>query len=94
MISWRVLDKRQGMVIIKVMSKKKKPRRQLTFSEQVRKVIVDCGMSRYELAKRAGIEESALSRYMSGERGLSTRTLDKLGKLLNLEVVMHSPKRS
>jgi len=50
-------------------------------------------MSRYEIAKQTGIEQSALSRFMSGERGLSTSTLDRLGELLDLEIVMHKPRR-
>ena len=44
-------------------------------------------MTRYEIAKRTGIQQSALSRFMAGERGLSTLTLDKLVELLDLEVV-------
>lgn len=56
-------------------------------SEQIRRIIKASGMTRYEIAKRAGIEQSALSRFMSGERGLSTATLDRLGELLDLEVV-------
>ena len=51
-------------------------------------------MTRYEIAKRTGIEQSALSRFMSGERGLSTATLDKLGGLLDLEVVVHGRRPS
>ena len=68
------------------MAKRKK---QLTFSDQLRQHIESCGLTRYEIAKQAEIEQSALSRFMSGERGLSTSTLDRLAKLLELEVVMH-----
>jgi transcriptional regulator with XRE-family HTH domain len=63
-------------------------------SEQVRRAIAGCGLTRYEIAKRTGIDQSALSRFMTGERGLSTTALDTLGELLDLEVVMHGPKRS
>lgn len=50
-------------------------------------------MSNYEIAKQAGIEQSALSRFMRGERGLTTATLDKLGELFDLEIVCRqSPK--
>ena len=72
----------------------KKTRKRLTFSEQIRKVIADSGITRYEIAKRTDIEQSALSRFMSGKRGLSTSTLDKLAELLDLEVVKRSGKRS
>lgn len=58
---------------------------------QLRRAIDECGLSRYEIAKRAGIEQSALSRFMTGERGLTTPALDRLGELLDLEIVMHRP---
>ncbi len=74
------------------MGKKRTRRRRV--SDQLRRLVDTSGMSRYEIAKRTGIDPSALSRFMSGERGLSTKALDKLGQLLDLEVVMHGPKRS
>jgi len=63
-------------------------------SDQIRRLIDSSGLSRYEIAKRSGIDQSAISRFMTGERGLSTTALDTLGKLLDLEVVMHGPRRS
>jgi hypothetical protein len=33
------------------------------------------------------VEQSALSRFMSGERGLSMKALDRLGQVLDLEIV-------
>ena len=70
----------------------KKSRKRTSLSEQIRRHIGRCGLTRYEIAKRTGIEQSALSRFMSGERGFATGSLDKLAKLLELEVVMHRPK--
>lgn len=61
-----------------------------TFSDSIRLAIDQSGMTRYEISKRTGVEQSALSRFMSGERGLSTSTLDKVAELLNLEVVQRS----
>jgi transcriptional regulator with XRE-family HTH domain len=66
--------------------RKKRPRRVL-LSDQLRLIIEDCGMTRYEIAKRTGIDQSTLTRFMSGERGLSTAALDTLGEFLDLEVV-------
>ena len=69
-------------------------KRRPTISEQLRKAITASGLSRCEIAKQSGIEQSALSRFMSGERGLSTSTLDKLADALGLEVVSRGPKKS
>lgn len=55
-------------------------------SEQIRRLIVDCGMSCYELAKLTGVSESTLSRFKSGQRALSMKALDKLGEVLDLEI--------
>ena len=60
-------------------------------SDQIRSLIESCGISRYEIAKRTGIDQSALTRFMSGERGLSTPALDVLGGVLKLEVIMRRP---
>lgn len=53
----------------------------------VRHAIEGSGLSRYEIAKASGVSEAALSRFMSGERGLTTGTLDRLADVLGLEVV-------
>lgn len=60
----------------------------------VRVAIENSGLTRYEIAKATGIEQSALSRFMSGERGLTTASLDRLAPLLGLEIVAKSRKRS
>lgn len=63
-------------------------------SDQIRELIDGCGMTRYQLAKLTGIDQSALARFMSGERGLSTTALDSLGEVLGLEVIRRPSKRS
>ena len=63
-------------------------------SDQVRRAIADCGLSRYRIFQLTGIDQASLTKFMSGERGLSTTALDTLGELLHLEVVMHGPTRS
>ena len=62
-------------------------------SDQLRSIIDDCGLSRYEIAKRTGIDAAALSRFMSGERGLSMKALDRLGECLGLTVNMRRKPR-
>lgn len=62
-------------------------------SDQVRAAIDGCGMTRYAIAKETGIAESTLCRFMSGERGLPTKTLDRLADFLELNIVMGKVKR-
>jgi hypothetical protein len=45
-------------------------------------------MSRYSICKAIGLPESSMSRFMSGHGGLSFPTLEKLGRLLNLKLVV------
>lgn len=56
-------------------------------SDALRRIIKECGMSRYEIAQRSGVEQAALSRFVSGERGLWTITLDRLFPVLGLKIV-------
>ena len=68
--------------------------RYVRLSEQVRRAVRDCGLSRYAISKATGIDQATLSRFMSGERGLPMKTLDVLGAFLKLDVVMRErPKR-
>ena len=58
----------------------------LIISEQVRLAIAGHGLSLNEVARRAGIQPSQVSRFMRGERGLTTESLDKLAEVLGLEL--------
>jgi transcriptional regulator with XRE-family HTH domain len=62
-----------------------------TFSDQIRDAIAASGVTRYALARQAGIPESALGRFVSGKQALSTSTLDKLAVALGLQVVVGVP---
>lgn len=73
---------------------KRRRKRRASVTEQIRRHIDGCGLSRYRIAQLTGVEQAVLSRFMSGERGLSTATLDKLSEVLDLEVVMHGPRES
>src|SRR5262245_28101899 len=57
-------------------------------SDQLRRIIKNCAFSRYEIGTRTGIDDGTLSRFMSGERGLSMKALDRLGDCLSLTVNM------
>lgn len=61
-------------------------------SDQLRKIIDGGELTRYRLSKLTGIGESALSKFMAGERGLSMKALDKIGAVLDLEVIAHGPR--
>ena len=50
-------------------------------------------MTRYEIAKRAEIDHSAMSRFMSGERGVSSAALDRIGELMDWEIRQRTDNR-
>ena len=62
-------------------------------SERLKDAIETSGVTRYRISQETGIEESALSRFMSGKRGLSMEAIDRLLEYLNLEVVEKSKRR-
>jgi transcriptional regulator with XRE-family HTH domain len=63
----------------------------LPFSDQVRRAVTECGLTRYRLAKLLGCSQALLGEFVHGRRGLSTPMLDKLAALLRLEVTMNGP---
>ena len=46
----------------------------------------ECGITRYAIAVRTGIDQGTLSKFMKGERGLSLAAIDKLMDELGLEI--------
>jgi transcriptional regulator with XRE-family HTH domain len=60
------------------------------FTEQLKRAIRDCGETRYSLAKRTGTDQSTLTRFMNGTRGLSMEALDRLFDALDLEITVSS----
>ena len=48
--------------------------------------IKSAGVTRYRIARETGIDEAALSRFMSGERGLDLSTVDRLAAYLGLQL--------
>jgi len=55
-------------------------------SDQVRQAVDASGLTRYRICKELGIAESTMSRFMSGQGGLSMEVLDKLADLLGLGI--------
>lgn len=57
-------------------------------TDQLRDAIDNCGLTRYQIAKGTGIDESALAKFYNGRRGLSTKALDALGEFLELTITL------
>lgn len=55
-------------------------------TDQLRQAIDECGLTRYEIAKRTGIDESALAKFYNKHRGLSMEALNALGECLQLTI--------
>ena len=63
-------------------------------SEQLRRAVRDASISRYELSQRTGIDQSLLSRFLSGTSGLSLDSLDLIASELDLHLVAGKPRRT
>ncbi len=57
-----------------------------TVSERLRAAILNGDETRYALAKRSGIGEPVLSKFMAGA-GLNLETVDRLAEALGLELI-------
>jgi transcriptional regulator with XRE-family HTH domain len=57
-------------------------------ADQLRQAIDDCGLTRYQIAKETGIDESALAKFYNGRRGLSMDALNALGDFLKLTITL------
>ncbi len=55
-------------------------------TDQLRAAVAGCGMSLGELARATGVDKSALSRFVNGERGLSMEGIDAIGEVLGLRI--------
>jgi transcriptional regulator with XRE-family HTH domain len=66
------------------------------FADQLRAVVQealwDRGIQQRELGRRAGLSESAISRFIRGERFMSPEAIDKVLDVLGLEIVIR-PRR-
>ena len=57
-------------------------------TDQLREAINESGLTRYQIAKLTGIDESALAKFYNGHRGLSMGALNALGEVLKLKVTL------
>lgn len=58
-----------------------------SLSEAIKQAIRASEMTEYQIAKRAGISQVMISRFLSGERDIRLATADKLAHALGLKLV-------
>ena len=56
----------------------------MNISEQIRRAVKNTDVSWYAIARAAGVPLTTLGRFMRGERGMTTESVDALGKVLGL----------
>ncbi len=61
-------------------------RKRLSFADQLRIEIEQCGKSRYQISKETGIGQEVLSRFMAGKKGLSMDSIERLFENLRLKI--------
>ena len=57
-------------------------------TDQIREAIDASGLTRYQIAKETGIDESALAKFYNGHRGLSMQAMNALGEFLQLKIIL------
>ena len=67
--------------------KKRRPKKQAALSDQLRQIIERGELSRYEIAKRSGVDASQLHRFVRGTGRLTTDSLDKIAAVLKLRFI-------
>src|SRR4051812_197363 len=78
----QLLDEMTSMTYNGSMTKKRTD----SLSDQLRRAVDESGLTRYQIAKETGIDESALAKFYNGHRGLSMKALNSLGELLQLKI--------
>lgn len=58
------------------------------FSEQIKRLIEASGETRYTICKETGVDQSTMSRFMSGIGGISIENLDRLADYLQWKIVV------
>lgn len=61
-----------------------------SIDEQLRQAMKDSNLSRYAIAQKSGISQSVLSRFASGDRGLTAETAERLAHSLGLRLALVS----
>ncbi len=61
-------------------------RERIKLSEQIRRAIDAAPVSRYRICKEAGLAEATMSRFMSGQGGLSMEKMDAIADFIGLNI--------
>lgn len=61
-----------------------------SIDDQLRQAMKDSNLSRYAIAQQSGISQSVLSRFASGDRGLTAETAERLAHSLGLRLALVS----
>ena len=75
------------------MAKKDAAKSRPTLSSQVRDVIESRGLTLAELGQLSDVDPTVIGRFLSGEREVRSRTLDKLAAALDLRLVEVAPAK-
>lgn len=67
-----------------------KRKEQKLLSDQLREILHSGPMTRYRLSKEAGVDQGQLSRFVLGKGQMTFNTLDRIGKVLKLRLVVDS----
>lgn len=65
----------------------------IRFSDEIRAAVENSGMSRYAICREIELNQGAMSRFMSGQGGISLDTIDRLAELLGLRVAVRRPRK-
>lgn len=55
-----------------------------TISAELRQAIADSGLTHYAIGKAAGVSPAVISRFSTGERGITLAVVDRICQALNL----------
>jgi len=61
------------------------------FSDQLRRAVQQSDLTRYQISKQTGIDQSILSRFVNRGAGLSMESVDKLVDCLGLRLAKSAP---
>jgi transcriptional regulator with XRE-family HTH domain len=62
-------------------------------ANEIKAIMDEKGVTAYRLSKGTGIDKAALSRFFSGERGMSVESIDKLLDYLGYEMTIRKKRK-
>ena len=66
----------------------RKRREPKLLSDQLREILDSGSMTRYRLSKEAGVDQGQLSRFVLGKGQMTFNTVDRIGQVLKLRLVV------